>query len=204
VSNAKDSQANVVIDPFDEKIGLKVPNFEADILLITHHHYDHDNVRAVKGSPFVIDGPGEYEIKGVFVQGIFSFHDGAEGKERGMNTIYMIESEGIRLCHLGDLGQKELTDEQLEKIGIVDVLMIPVGGEFTIDSSQAQKIIGQVEPKMVIPMHYELPKLKVKLDDVGKFLKAMGKNAVEPQDKLTVKTSTLPKEGEMEIVVLKP
>lgn len=202
VSNAKDHSANIVIDPFGE-IGLKIPSFEADILLVTHNHPDHNNVKAVKGSPFLIDGPGEYEIRGVFVQGISSFHDNSEGKERGMNTIYAIEAEEIKFCHLGDFGQKQLTDEQLEKIGAVDILMIPVGGEYTISSSEAQKIIGQIEPKMVIPMHYELPKLKFTLDDVGKFLRAMGKNAVQSQDKLTIKASALPKEGEMEIVVLK-
>src|SRR4051812_30411968 len=202
VSNGKDHSADVVIDPFDEKIGLKVPNFSADILLMTHNHPDHNNVGAVKGNPFLIQNPGEYEARGVFVQGIDSFHDDSEGKEQGKNTIYMIEAEDMRFCHLGDFGQKQLTDEQLEKIDKVDVLMIPVGGTFTINSSEAAKVIGQIEPKMVIPMHYGLPKLKVELDGVDKFLKAMGKNSSEPQDKLTIKSSALPKEGAMEIVVL--
>lgn len=202
-SQSKDNQVNIVIDPFDEKIGLKSPNFEADILLVTHDHHDHNNVKAVKGEAFLVDGPGEYEVKGVFVQGIDAYHDDSQGKERGKTTIYTIEAEDIRFCHLGDLGQKELTDEQLELIGHVDVLMIPVGGEFTIASSQALKIVGQIEPKMVIPMHYALPKLTITLDSVDKFLKAMGKTSAEPQDKLVVKTSTLPKDKEMEIVVLK-
>ena len=106
---------------------------------------------------------------------------------------------------MGDLGQKQLTDEQLEKIDGIDVLMIPVGGEgYTIDSSGAQKIISQIEPKIIIPMHYNLPKLKMKLDDVSKFLKTMGKPSITPVDKLVVKDSTLPKEGAMEIVVLQP
>ena len=175
VSNSKDSQANIVIDPFSE-IGLKNPNFSADILLVSHNHSDHNNVKSVSGDPFLIEGPGEYEVRGVFIKGIPSFHDDVLGKERGLNTIYAIESENIKLCHLGDFGQKQLTDEQLEKIGPVDVLMIPVGGNFTISSSEAQKIIGQIEPKIVIPMHYGLPKLNIKLDDVDKFLKIMGKN----------------------------
>jgi len=210
VSNGKDHEATLVIDPFDEKIGLKVPNFSADILLVSHQHHDHNNVGAIKpfgsaqggGQPFLIENPGEYEVKGVFVQGIDSFHDDVSGKERGKNTIYTIEAEDIRFCHLGDFGQKQLTDEQLELIGKVDVLMIPVGGTFTIDGHEAAKVIGQIEPKIVVPMHYSLPKLKVELDGVDKFLKAMGKTSVVPQDKLTVKTSTLPKDGEMEIVVL--
>ena len=204
VSNSKDHSADIVIDPYDEKIGLKLPNLSADILLVTHEHSDHNNIKDVKGAPFIIKGPGEYEIKEVFIQGIPSFHDDQEGKERGRNTIYVLEAEDLRFCHLGDLGQKQLTDEQLEKIDKVDVLMIPVGGEgYTIDSSAAQKIIGQIEPKIVIPMHYALPKNKVKLDEVSKFLKTMGKPSVTPQEKFTVKLSTLPSDG-MEIVTLIP
>lgn len=203
VSNSRDHSAEIVIDPFDEKLGLKVPNFSADILLVSHQHYDHNNVKAVKGTPFLVGGPGEYEVKGVFIQGISSFHDNKEGKERGLNTIYTIEAEGMRLCHLGDFGQAQLTDEQLDKIGNVDILMIPVGGTYTIDSAEAQKIISQIEPRVVIPMHYELPKLKVKLEGVSKFLKAMGKSSVAPQDKFVAKQSSLPKDG-MEIVVLQP
>lgn len=214
VSNSKvpaggSPSADIVIDPFDEETGLKVPNFSADIALVTHSHHDHNNVKALKparaggSDPFLIDGPGEYEVKGVFVQGISSFHDDKEGKERGQNTIYVIEAEGIRFCHLGDLGQNQLTDEQLEKIDSVDVLMIPVGGTYTIDSQEAQKIISQIEPLIVIPMHYALPKEKDKLEGVEKFLKTMGKPSIAPIDKLTVKSSTLPKDT-MEIVVLKP
>jgi len=203
VSNSKDHSADIVIDPFDEKIGLKTPNFSADILLVSHDHPDHGNVKSVKGNPFLVESPGEYEIKGVFVQGIDSFHDDSEGKERGKNTIYMIEAEDMRFCHLGDFGQKQLTDEQLEKIGTVDVLMIPIGGTYTIDSTGAQKVIGQIEPKIVIPMHYDLPKLSVKLDGVDKFLKTMGKKEVEPIDKFVVKAGALPKERDMEIVILK-
>ena len=202
-SSNKEVSANIVIDPFSD-IGLKMPNFDADILLSTHGHEDHNNFKAVKGNPFLIEGSGEYEVKGVFIKGIDSFHDDSEGKERGKNTIYTIEAEDMKVCHLGDIGQKQLTDDQLEKIGHVDILMIPVGGVYTIDSSEAQKIIGQIEPKVVIPMHYELPGLKIKLDDVSKFLKASGRNSIEPIDKFTVKTSTLPKERDMDIVLLKP
>jgi L-ascorbate metabolism protein UlaG (beta-lactamase superfamily) len=203
VSNSRDHSADIVIDPFDEETGLKVPNFSADILLVTHQHHDHNNIKAVKADPFLIDGPGEYEVKEVFIKGIPAFHDDKEGKERGVNTIYTIEAEGLRFCHLGDLGQKQLTDEQLEKIGNVDILMIPVGGQFTISSQEAQRIVSQIEPRIVIPMHYEIPKLKEKLDDVGKFLKAMGKNSIEAQDKYVVKFSALPKDG-VEVVVLQP
>jgi L-ascorbate metabolism protein UlaG (beta-lactamase superfamily) len=203
VSNSRDHSADIVIDPYDEATGLKLPNLSADIVLVTHNHHDHNNVKGVKGEPFVIEGPGEYEVKDVFIRGIPSFHDDEDGKKKGQNTIYVIEAEDMRFCHLGDIGQKQLTDEQLEKIDAVDVLMIPVGGEYTIDSQGAQRIIAQIEPRIIIPMHYSLPKLKMDLDEVSKFLKTMGKPSITAQDKLIVKESTMPKEG-MEIVVLQP
>lgn len=191
-----------MIDPFDSSIGLKVPSLSADLLLISHSHSDHNNKKAVKNSPFLIEGPGEYELKEVFVQGINSFHDEKEGKERGSNTIYSIEAEGMRLCHLGDFGQRELNDEQLEKIGDVDVLFVPVGGVYTIDAKAAAKIIAQIEPRIIIPMHYHLPQLKIKIEGVDKFLKEMGKKALEPQPKLLLKKKDLPEETK--IVVLTP
>lgn len=204
VSGSKDNSADIVIDPYDEATGLKLPNFSADILLVTHNHHDHNNIKGIKGEPFVVQGPGEYEIKGVFIKGIPSFHDNKDGKERGQNAIYTIDTEDMRFCHLGDLGQSELNPEQLDKIGQIDVLMIPVGGGgYTISSAEAVKIVGQIEPRIVIPMHYAVPKLKMEVDDVSKFLKAMGKPSVAAQDKLTIKASTLPKEG-MEIAVLQP
>ncbi len=203
VSNSRDHSADIVIDPFDEKTGFKLPNFSADIVLVTHDHHDHNNVKAVKGNPFVAEGPGEYEIKEVFIKGISSFHDDKNGKEKGKNTIYTIEAEEMRFCHLGDLGQKELTDEQVDKIGQIDILMIPVGGKYTVDSQTAQKIISQIEPRIVIPMHYCLGKTNPDLDDVAKFLKTMGKPSITPQDKLVIKSKDLPKDG-MEIVVLNP
>src|SRR4030042_450222 len=186
-SQGKDGHVNLVIDPFGEETGLRVPKLEADILLVTHQHKDHNNVRAVSGSPFLVDGPGEYEVKEVSIQGIQSFHDSSQGKDKGSNTIYVIGAEDIRLCHLGDLGQKELTSEQVEQIGDVDILMIPVGGNFTIESKEAVKIMSQIEPSVIIPMHYSLPKLKIKLDALDKFLKTMGIKKLDPLPKLSVK-----------------
>jgi len=203
VSSSKDHSAQIVIDPFGEKIGLKEPRLSADILLVTHDHDDHNNVKAIKGEYFLISGPGEYEVKGVFIKGIPAFHDESQGKERGKITIYTIEAEGIKFCHLGDIGQNQLTDEQLEEIGSIDILMVPVGGIYTISGQEASKIISQIEPKIVIPMHYQLPQLKIKLEDVKKFLKVIGKNSITPQEKFQVKENTLPKEG-MEIVLLLP
>jgi len=202
-SSAKNGQVKIIIDPYSEEIGLKFPKSDADIVLSTHNHYDHNNIKAVSGNPFIIDGPGEYEVKGVFVQGIHSWHDEKQGSERGANTIYTIEVEDLKLCHLGDLGQTELTSEQLEKIGDVDVLMIPVGGFYTIDAKGALKILSQIEPKIIIPMHYALPKLRVKLDGVDKFLKAVGVKSLEPQAKLSIRKKDI-SEDEAKIIVLSP
>jgi len=196
------NQVSLVIDPYDETIGLRVPKLEADILLVTHNHHDHNNIKAVSGNCFLISEPGEYEIKDVFIQGIPAFHDSSSGKEKGENIIYTIEAEGIRICHLGDLGQKELTEEQVEKIGNIDILMTPVGGVYTISSREAVKIISQIEPKIVIPMHYQIPKLKIKLEGLEKFLKAIGVKSPETLNKLTIKKKDIPEEG-MEIKVLK-
>ncbi len=199
----KGEPVNLIIDPFDEKSGLKFSTFSADILLVTHDHYDHSNTKGVKGDYFLINSPGEYEIKKVHITGIDSYHDDSQGEERGKNTIYTIEAEGIRICHLGDLGQKQLTDSQIEKIGNVDVLMIPVGGKYTISAHESHSIISQIEPKMVIPMHYKIPGLKVELDGLEDFFKVMGQNSIETQSKITIKKDNLSKD-KTEIVVLEP
>jgi len=191
----------IVIDPFNEKLGLKVPRLKAQVLLVSHPHEDHANVKAVGGSPFLIEGPGEYETHEIFIKGIPAFHDNQEGKNRGLVTIYKIEAEGMNVCHLSDFGQKELTSEQLEKIGEVDILMIPVGGNYTIGPKEAATIVSQVEPKVVIPMHYKLPGLKLDIEGVDKFLKIMGQEAVAIEPKLKVSLKDLPQE-ETKIVVL--
>lgn len=202
-SQGKNNKVSVVIDPFDKETGLKVPKLQADVVLVSHDHHDHNNVKAVSGDPFVIKDPGEYDLKGVFIQGIAGFHDDSQGSQRGRSTIYTIDTEEMRICHLGDLGQKELTSDQLDTINEVDILMIPVGGTYTIDANEATKVIAQIEPRTVIPMHYRIPKLKIKLDPADKFLKTMGIKKLEPLPKLTIKKKELPSE-ETEIILLQP
>ena len=203
----KNSKILIVIDPFDKEIGLKLPKLKADILLITHEHSDHNNAKAVSGNleekPLIIRGPGEYESKGVFIQGIPSFHDEVGGKERGENTIYRIEAEEISVCHLGDLGQKELTTEQIDLMNGVDVLMIPVGGNYTISAKEALKVMSQIEPKITIPMHYSLPKLKIKLAGLKEFQKMLGVGSIEPINSLSIKKKDL-SEDEAKVIILKP
>lgn len=193
----------IIIDPFSEETGLKLPSLEANILLVSHNHCDHNAIAKVKGNPFLIQEMGEYEVKDVFVQGISSFHDDVQGAERGKNIIFTITAQGLNICHLGDLGQKELTDDQLEKIGPVDILMLPIGGIYTIDGKQAQGIIAQIEPKIAIPMHYSLPKLKIKLETLDGFLKAIGQKKIEAQKKLKIQKKDLLIE-KTEIRILEP
>jgi L-ascorbate metabolism protein UlaG (beta-lactamase superfamily) len=192
----KNNQALIAIDPFLEETGLRFPKLEADILLITNK--TNTNPKAVSGNPFLIENPGEYEIKEVFIQGI------SAGEK---NTIYTIEAEGIHLCHLGNLNQKELTAEQLEKIGDTDILMIPIGGVYTISVKEATEIMSQIEPKIIIPMNYQIPKLNPpaggKLDTLDKFLKALGIKHIEPLNKLSIKKRDFSEE-EVKIVILKP
>lgn len=193
----------LIIDPFDKSIGLTPPRGAADIVLVSHAHHDHDNIKAVAGEPFVISGPGEYEIKGVSVNGIASYHDDKEGAERGTNTIYLIEMDNLKLCHLGDFGQEKLSDNQLEAIGEIDVLMIPVGGKYTIGASAAAKMAKQIEPRLIIPMHYKIPGLTVDgLAGAEPFLKELGVEKKTAVDKLTLKEKDLSGK-EMEVVLFK-
>lgn len=194
----KSEEVTIFTDPFDKAIGIRPPQGSADIVSVSHFHYDHNNIDAIKGDPFVIDSPGEYEIKGVQIEGIDSFHDKVEGKEKGRNTIFVIDSEGIRVCHLGDLGHA-LNQEQLDRIGSVDVLLIPVGGKYTLDADLAEKVCGQIEPKIIIPMHFKVEGLKIDLDDEKKFLSAMGSKFENNTPKLTLKAKEL---GEIESKII--
>ncbi|PIP29409.1 lactamase [Candidatus Kuenenbacteria bacterium CG23_combo_of_CG06-09_8_20_14_all_36_9] len=206
--NSLGQELTLAIDPFNKNYGLKVPNkFGADIALITHDHEDHNNLEIIKGTeitpePFVISGPGEYEVKGVMIYGVPSFHDDENGTKLGDNTIYIIEAENMWLAHLGDLGQKKLSEKQLEHLEGVDVLFVPIGGTYTIDAKIAGQIISEIEPKIIIPMHYKIPDLNIALDGVEKFIKEIGLKP-EQTDKLRLVKKDLPAE-ETKLVILQP
>lgn len=199
----KAKEAAVVTDPFDSKmVGLKYSGVEGDIVTISHNHEDHNQAGSVTGARKVIDGPGEYEVMGVSFIGLRSFHDTKNGEERGENTIFVIEADGLRLVHLGDLGHP-LSQELIEDIGDIDILMVPVGGEYTIGPKEAGDIVRELQPKIILPMHYQTPGLKPetfsKLSGVEPFLKEVGLS-VENLPKLSIKKEELLEE--QKVVVL--
>lgn len=174
----------------------------ADIITVSHDHPGHSNVRAVKDGYSLIDGPGEYEIHEVFVYGFRSYHDTSKGAERGYNTIYVIEVEGMRIAHLGDLGH-DLTQELTDALDNIDVLLIPAGGgEGIVSPEIAAKIVGRIEPSMVIPMQFASGKGDRNREPIATFAKELGIDAPEPVDKVTVKHSDLA--DAMSFVVLNP
>ncbi|MBI4099962.1 MBL fold metallo-hydrolase, partial [Candidatus Microgenomates bacterium] len=185
----KGKTATVVTDPYDPAmIGLKFPKLDdVDIVTVSHDHGDHNAIGNLPGTPFVISGPGEYEVKGVTVVGVSTFHDDKDGADRGKNVVYNITVDGIRVCHLGDLGHK-LTEAQVDAIGDVDVLLIPVGGTYTITSKTATEVVAQLEPLMVVPMHYDG---KLNLEPVSNFLKEMGAEGIAPVSKLMISKEKL-------------
>jgi len=201
----KTKTAVVVTDPFDPAMtGLKYSGVDGDIVTVSHNHRDHNAVDKVAGVKRVVDGPGEYEISGVSIIGYPSFHDNEQGAKKGKNTIYVMEAEGLRLVHLGDLGHT-LSEDLINEIGDVDVLMIPVGGEFTIGPKEAAEIVGEIEPFFVIPMHYMQEGLNketfAKLEPVETFLKESGLT-VERTPKFTIKKEDILEDQNTKAIVL--
>ena len=190
----------IATDPFDESVGLKAPKFEANIITISHDHHDHNNIKAVRGKPYIINTAGEYDIEGIFVEGVESYHDSRAGAERGKNIIYRIEIDDISITHLGDLGHV-LDSKQLEKLEGTDILLVPVGGVYTIGAEKAVEVVSQVEPRLVIPMHYKIPGLKINLEGVDKFIKELGLKPTY-EEKLKISRRDLPQE-DMELIILK-
>lgn len=193
-----------VTDPFSPSMtGLKFPKVEADLVTISHDHEDHNQKDLVDNVSYVISGPGEYEIKGASVFGFPTFHDNQKGALRGKNTVYVIEIDKIRICHLGDLGHK-LDEDILEDLDGVDILMIPVGGGPTLGPAEAVSVITQIEPKIILPMHYNEPGLNQavfsSLLPLEAFLKEAGDQG-ERMPKLQVSAENLTEEKQQFIIL---
>jgi L-ascorbate metabolism protein UlaG (beta-lactamase superfamily) len=173
---------SLLLDPFHESdVGYVMPVIESDIVIMSHDHLDHNNVDAAGSDPDVIFDHGHYISMGMDITGIKSYHDAKRGKLRGENTIFCFVLDGIRVCHLGDLGHT-LTPSQVKAIGPVDLLFLPVGGRYTIDAAGANKVMKQLHPKVALPMHYRTGALGFELDPVDDFLK--GRETVTPQESL--------------------
>lgn len=202
----KDRNITLVTDPYDKTLGLSLPtNLKADIVTVSHQTPHHNYTAGVKGDFKVIDGPGEYEIGGVFITGINmtpAKKNSKSGQSPSSNNVFVIDMDNITLCHLGDLTHIP-TQNQVEDMGNIDVLMVPVGGHKALNAAQAAEIISLIEPYIVIPMHYSLPNLTIKLDPVSKFLKEMGVTKAETEASLKLTKTGLPEETQIVLLEAK-
>lgn len=192
-------KVTVVTDPFSESLGLEVPKLKGDVVTVSHDVPGHNFVEAVKGQRYVLSRPGEYEIGGVFITGI-PLHMTQEDEPR-TNIGYLLQYDSLSVLHLGDLAH--VPDQSaIEKIGEVNVLLIPVGGGNGLKANQAADVVSLIEPHYVVPMHYAMPGLNIELDDIDKFLKTMGITHPVQTDVLRVTTSDLPEQPQ--VVLLSP
>ena len=191
----------IITDPYATGMGISYGEIKeaADIVMVSHEHGDHNNAAAVSGSPQLVKGASVQEAKGIKFKGIASFHDDAEGSQRGPNTIFCFTVDDVKLCHLGDLGH-QLSEGQIADIGDVDVLLIPVGGFFTIDAAVATDTTEKLKPRVVIPMHYSTDKCAYPISGVDDFLK--GKANVKRMDTSEVELTKSELPSAAEIVVL--
>jgi L-ascorbate metabolism protein UlaG (beta-lactamase superfamily) len=187
----KGKEKTVITDPYHPGLGYSLSEPEADIVTVSHLHPGHSYVEGVANSPKQIRLPGECEIGGVFITGIATFHDTEGGRIRGKNTVYSVEMDGMALCHLGDLGHP-LRPEMVDELGVIDILFLPVGEVSTIPVTTAVETVKELNPHIVIPMHYKTNAVARSLEPVDKFLKEMGIREAEPRSKLSISESSLP------------
>ena len=187
----RSKNATIITDPYPPSLGYSLGKPTAHIVTVSHQHPGHSYTQGIGGDPKLVTRPGEYEISGVLIIGISTFHDGEGGKNRGKNTVYLMEIDEVSVCHLGDLGHV-LTVEQIEEMDNVDVLLLPVGGVSTINAPMAAQVVRQLEPKVVVPMHYKTQALSWELEPVERFLEEVGAKHINPQPKLSITKSSLP------------
>ncbi len=187
----KSKEAVIVTDPCHPDTGYDIGKIRADIVSVSHSHPGHSYTQAIEGEFRALDRPGEYELKGIFITGTSTFHDSNHGKDRGKNTTFVFEIDGLTLCHLGDIGHVP-SDDLKENLSEIDIMLIPVGGTSTIGSTTAAEIVRRFNPRIIIPMHYKTPLLTRELETVDKFLKEVGAKDVIRQPKLSVTRSGLP------------
>jgi L-ascorbate metabolism protein UlaG (beta-lactamase superfamily) len=199
-----DKGVKIILDPYESgafggQLTYGKINDQADIALASHDHADHNDTKSLPGSPQVVKGEGSRTIKGITIKGIPAYHDPSKGSERGANTIFTLTIDGIQVCHLGDLGHV-LTKKELTEIGPVDILLIPVGGFFTIDPQEATRVAEQIQPKILIPMHFKTEKVGFPIVPVEDFLKGKPNPKKSGKSEVVFDKATLPRQ--MEIVIL--
>ena len=192
---------SVVCDPYSGEIGYSMPQITADAVTISHHHFDHDYLGNINNNPVVLDREGSFDLNGVQINSVKSYHDDYQGKKRGENLIFKFLMDGITVCHLGDLGEKP-SDRLTEKISEVDVLLIPVGGNYTIDAKTAKTYVDKIKPQIVIPMHYRTFDCKIDIDKIDEFLKLFDKDSITEEDCLEISKNGLGNER-LKIIVLR-
>jgi L-ascorbate metabolism protein UlaG (beta-lactamase superfamily) len=202
----REGGVTVVCDPYDRTVGLPLPKLRADILTVSHERPGHSSIDRIAGDPKVLRGPGEYEIKNVFITGATTYHRRQKDQPLERNVIFFFEFGDLTVGHLGDLGEVPSQSEIEElNVGEIDVLMVPVGGGETLDPTRAVEVIGMFEPKLVVPMHYFQPELAPlwarTLEPVEKFLRELGISAPEPQELLRVSKSSLPDETQVALLI---
>jgi L-ascorbate metabolism protein UlaG (beta-lactamase superfamily) len=189
----REKGVTVVTDPHPEELGYGRPRIRADVVTVSHAHEGHSSIKGFRGSPRVLNCPGEYEVGGVFITGVPTYHDVNRGRDQGQNIAFLFDFDGLTVCHLGDLGHV-LAQSEVEGLDQVNVLLIPVGGRSTIGAVQAAEVVSTIEPNIVIPMHYRTEATSRNLDPVSRFTKAMGVGDIEPQEMLRVSKGSLPEE----------
>lgn len=192
---------SVVTDPYHPYIGIEMPEVEVDVVTVSHKHDDHDNVEVIKGNPMIIDTVGSFDVKGIGILGIETYHDEVEGEKRGKNLIYKYRIDGIDVCHMGDVGV-ECTPELAEAIGPVNILLLPVGGEYTIDAEIAKDYVDKLMPDMVIPMHYRTRGVELDIDKVDAFLRLFDDEVIEEVEDDTIEITRSQFDGEYTRVVV--
>lgn len=179
---------SILTDPYDESVGYRMPKVKADVILVSHEHHDHNNVLAIFGNPAVVRGAGAHLAGSMQFRGVATYHDMQKGAFRGKNTVFCFQMDGMNICHLGDLGHI-LGRRELQEIGPVDIMFVPVGGIYTLDALGADRVINQLLPRVTIPMHYKTDLLSFELDGADKFLK--GRLFQGPEKSLNINVDDL-------------
>jgi L-ascorbate metabolism protein UlaG (beta-lactamase superfamily) len=199
----KDRNSTIITDPYDKSLGLVLPRTRADIVTVSNPAPHHSYVAGIKGDFHLVNQPGEYEIGGTFINGIRMTPGKKNDKtERPENNVFVFYMDDLAICHLGDLTHVP-TQGQVEEMGNIDVLMIPVAGKYALSATQAAEVISLIEPYIVIPMHYRIPGLNVELEPVSKFLKEMGAANIDPVNSLKLTQSGLPEETQIVLLELR-